>query len=64
MIAWTDFTGDAREAFRETVGLDADAWRRASGWALWKALITLADPRADARKVALSLDVLAQVMGG
>jgi aminoglycoside phosphotransferase (APT) family kinase protein len=36
------FSGESREAFREAVGLDDATWARARGWALWKALITLA----------------------
>jgi aminoglycoside phosphotransferase (APT) family kinase protein len=39
-IAWTLFLEDSREAFRAGVPLDAAAWARARGWALWKALIT------------------------
>jgi aminoglycoside phosphotransferase (APT) family kinase protein len=39
VMAWTVFDGEAREAFREAVGLDADTWARARGWALWKALL-------------------------
>lgn len=42
-IAWTLFSGESREAFRSTLLADAATWRRARGWALWKALITLAD---------------------
>ena len=41
VMAWTYFEGDARDAFRDAVGLDIDTWRRARGWALWKALVTL-----------------------
>ncbi|MFC4335902.1 aminoglycoside phosphotransferase family protein [Salininema proteolyticum] len=41
VIAWTFFTGESREAFRREVDLDEGAWRRARGWALWKALICL-----------------------
>ncbi|MFJ6548425.1 aminoglycoside phosphotransferase family protein [Microbacterium sp. NPDC091676] len=41
VMAWTSFEGDAREAFRDAVDLDAATWRRARGWALWKALVTL-----------------------
>ncbi|SDK82510.1 Predicted kinase, aminoglycoside phosphotransferase (APT) family [Glycomyces sambucus] len=41
-IAWTHFTGDARRAFREAAGLDADTWARARAWTLWKALIVTA----------------------
>lgn len=43
VIAWTYFTGQERAIFREAVGLPDDVWRRARGWALWKALVTL-DP--------------------
>ncbi|WP_433280241.1 aminoglycoside phosphotransferase family protein [Micromonospora sp. CA-244673] len=42
--AWTWFVGPERQVFREAVGLPDDAWRRARGWALWKALIQLARP--------------------
>lgn len=41
VMAWTYFEGEARDAFREAVGLDAATWWRARGWALWKALVTL-----------------------
>ncbi|CAD5138652.1 APH domain-containing protein [Microbacterium sp. Nx66] len=41
VMAWTYFEGDARDAFRDAVGLDDATWRRARGWALWKALVTL-----------------------
>lgn len=41
VMAWTYFEGDARDAFRDAAGLDAATWRRARGWALWKALVTL-----------------------
>jgi aminoglycoside phosphotransferase (APT) family kinase protein len=43
VIAWTMFSGDSREAFRSTVGQDRAMWARARGWALWKALICLAE---------------------
>lgn len=43
VIAWTMFSGASRDAFRRTVGQDAATWARARGWALWKALIVLAD---------------------
>lgn len=42
-IAWTLLTGESREAFRAALPLDSDTWSRGRGWALWKALITLAD---------------------
>jgi len=52
-IAWTLFRGEAREMFSREVGLDADCWARARGWALWKAMIALARDAGDgeARRV-------------
>ena len=34
--------GRSRDAFRSTLGVDAGTWSRGRGWALWKALISLA----------------------
>ncbi len=58
VIAWTLFSGDSRDAFRDTVAVDKGTWARARGWALWKALITLAEymntdqlKAADAKRV-------------
>lgn len=58
VIAWTLFGGESREAFRTTLAVDDATWTRGRGWALWKALITLAEYRtidlvkaADARRV-------------
>ncbi len=41
-IAWTSLPASARRRLRETVGGDTGTWLRARGWALWKALISLA----------------------
>jgi aminoglycoside phosphotransferase (APT) family kinase protein len=41
-ITWTFFSGDSRAAFRKALPLDRATWARSRGWALWKALITLA----------------------
>lgn len=43
VIAWTMFSGESRQAFRGAVDLDKSTWARARGWALWKALILLAE---------------------
>lgn len=43
MIAWTFLSGASRTAFIKTLALDYATWARARGWALWKALITLAE---------------------
>jgi aminoglycoside phosphotransferase (APT) family kinase protein len=42
-VAWTLFSGESREAFRAALPADGATWARARGWALWKALITLAE---------------------
>lgn len=42
-IAWTFFLGESRNAFQATVPLDAAAWARGRGWALWKALVTYSE---------------------
>lgn len=43
VIAWTFFSDGSREEFRTAVDQDADTWARARGWAIWKALIVLAE---------------------
>jgi aminoglycoside phosphotransferase (APT) family kinase protein len=42
VMAWTFFTDAGRAAFRRGLPLDDGTWTRGRGWALWKALITLA----------------------
>lgn len=46
VLAWTRFDGDARQVFREAAQLDDGAWARGRAWALWKALIVLAELRS------------------
>ena len=46
-IAWTLFSGQARDAFRTTAQADRATWARSRGWALWKALITLKEAIAQ-----------------
>lgn len=41
IVAWSLFSGQSREVFRERVGLDEGTWARAKGWALSVALIAL-----------------------
>ena len=63
-IAWTRFSGQSREAFRAALPLDEGTWARGRGWALWKALITLAEYRvSDGVKAAEARRVLAEVLG-
>jgi len=42
VIAWTFLKNESRQIFKKQINLDKDTWARARGWALWKALITLA----------------------
>lgn len=41
-VAWTLLSGESREALRAALTVDAAMWARGRGWALWKAVITLA----------------------
>ncbi len=62
-IAWTLFAGESREAFRDAVALDAGTWARGRGWALWKALITLAGlPGTNAGAARRSRRVIEDVL--
>lgn len=51
-IAWTFFEGPTRAIYLDALGADAGARRRGRGWALWKALVTVA--RADDDGLAAS----------
>ena len=51
VIAWTFFEGESREAFIANLPVNEFTWARGRGWALWKALITLA-PNIDSNQVA------------
>lgn len=42
-MAWTFFKEESREVFYTTLCLDHDTWIRGQGWALWKALIIVAN---------------------
>jgi aminoglycoside phosphotransferase (APT) family kinase protein len=45
VMAWTFFSGESSRAFRSALPFDDATWARGRGWALWKALITLAQER-------------------
>lgn len=63
-IAWTFLRGESREAFRSALSLDHATWARGRGWALWKALITLAEHQNSApTKAREALRVIGEVMG-
>ncbi len=46
-IAWTLFSEEAREAFRDRLCVDSATWARGRGWALWKALAECAGALDD-----------------
>lgn len=62
VIAFTYFTEDTRPVFRQAIGLDDDTWRRARGWALWKAAITLVNPDASQLRRTEQKQALAAVL--
>ncbi|GIH61826.1 aminoglycoside phosphotransferase [Microbispora siamensis] len=63
VIAWTMFAGESRKAFRTTVRQDPATWARARGWALWKALIVLAEViDTDKAQAAEQLHVIDEVL--
>lgn len=45
VMAWTYFDKASRKVFIEDLNLDSGTIQRAKAWALWKALITLNDPK-------------------
>ncbi len=61
-IAWTFLSPAIREEFRRCLAMDEGTWARARGWALWKALITMADPDTDAPKRAEAWRVFDEIM--
>lgn len=64
-IAWTLLSGASREAFHTALSVDSATWARGRGWALWKALITLAEHLdSNPGEAAAARRVIDQVLGG
>ena len=64
VMAWTFFSGASREAFFAALPYDEGMWTRARGWALWKALITLAEHiETTPAKSAFARRVINEVLG-
>ena len=61
VIAWTLFSGASRQAFRGALPFDDETWARARGWALWKALITVAGRDSNQRDTDKSWQVIRAV---
>jgi aminoglycoside phosphotransferase (APT) family kinase protein len=63
VIAWTTFSGESRQAFRQAVGQDDGTWARARGWALWKALLVLSECiDTDPERAAVHRHVIDEVL--
>ncbi len=62
VVAWTEFSGDSRAVFRARLPFDDDTWRRARGWALWKALITAADSDGDQWAIEKARKIIVEVI--
>lgn len=62
VIAWTMFGEESRHVFRSALALDDATWARGRGWALWKALITLAKLDESQRKVDKSNQVIQRIL--
>lgn len=62
-IAWTLLSGKSRDMFRDALEADLATWARGRGWAIWKALITLADDHGTGSALeAASRHTLEQVL--
>jgi aminoglycoside phosphotransferase (APT) family kinase protein len=46
-VAWTFFDGESRGLFKSLLRVEDSAWVRGRGWALWKALLAMAQDVAD-----------------
>ncbi len=62
VIAWTMFSGANRAAFRAALPFDGDTWARARGWALWKAVITVAGIDGNQREAEQWWRVIGDVL--
>lgn len=63
VIAWTLLSGPSRAAFRAALPLNRATWARGRSWALWKALITLAEyRRSSPTRAAEASRVIDQVL--
>ncbi|MEI9406116.1 aminoglycoside phosphotransferase family protein [Mesorhizobium argentiipisi] len=61
-IAWIFFEGASREAFRTRIAVDDATWARGRGWALWKALITVAGHDANQAEAERQRRVIDEVL--
>lgn len=62
VIAWTFLKDGSRKTFQEQLCLDKDTWHRAMGWALWKALITIASKDCSSEEVGRCLVIIKDII--
>lgn len=62
VMAWTMLDRAGRARFRSVVAADDPMWARARGWALWKALITLASPDTQHPDAAAASQTLRELL--
>ena len=63
-IAWTFLDGYSRSVFRSALQLDDGTWKRACGWALWKASIVAAGiAKTNAVEEAQSWRTIEEILG-
>jgi aminoglycoside phosphotransferase (APT) family kinase protein len=63
VIGWTLLDSASRKEFRSAIALDPATWKRARGWAIWKALITLARFRdTDPNQAKKALQVIRDIV--
>ncbi len=63
-IAWTLLSADGRQVLRQRLSVDAAAWARGRGWALWKTLSTCSrtfDEPKDAEEFANAQRILGEI---
>ncbi len=63
-IGWTMLSAEGRALLRSATGVDPGTWARGRGWALWKALITLADKRSMHADSVLARHVVDTILDG
>jgi aminoglycoside phosphotransferase (APT) family kinase protein len=56
VIAWTFLSRTARDRFRAALDADAATWSRGRGWAVWKALITIAGDAPEAARARRDIE--------
>jgi aminoglycoside phosphotransferase (APT) family kinase protein len=63
VLAWTFLEGESRAVFQREAPGDAATWARARGWALWKALLILAEGMSHITTETPAAEVAAAVIG-